>query len=181
MAHTCRGSGELICEELPAGMCALSVASSGKRCSLEAGDEPGLPQCKTSEISVHGIREHIETDECVAACGSDRNVTGISSDSLLDPIFTAKLCSKHCVNNCPNIVDLYSNLASAEGVLLSKLCKSLETSPRRAMSQLQSSGMAPSAPAGAGEGPISAAPAGPALSPTGSADAVTPAASPAPL
>ena len=67
-------------------------------------------------------------------------------------------------------------------MLLSKLCKSLETSPRRAMSQLQSSGIAPSTPAAVGEGPISAAPAAPisrtaapAPSPTGSADAVTPA------
>ncbi|XP_027063318.1 uncharacterized protein [Coffea arabica] len=137
-------AGELICDELPVGMCAFSISSSGKRCSLETSDEPGVFQCKTSEILVHKIREHIETDECITACGADRNVTGISSDFLFDPIFTAKLCSNRCLNNCPNMVDLYSNLALAEGKLLSKRCKAQEThgTPRRAMSEFQSSGIA---------------------------------------
>lgn len=38
----------------------------------------------------------------------DRKSLGISSDSLLDSHFTNKLCSPHCYDNCPNIVDLFS-------------------------------------------------------------------------
>ncbi|KAL3530833.1 hypothetical protein ACH5RR_010155 [Cinchona calisaya] len=134
--------GDLVCEEVPVGMCSFSISSTGKRCTLETGDQTGEFQCKTSEVFVNSIREHIESDECISACGVDRNVVGISSDFLLESQFTAKLCSKHCLNNCPNIVDLYSNLALAEGVLLPKLCKDQETNPRRAMSQISSSGVA---------------------------------------
>ncbi|KAL3518132.1 hypothetical protein ACH5RR_020721 [Cinchona calisaya] len=60
--------GELICDELPVGMCAFSIATSGKRCSLETGDQSGIFQCKTSEVYVHRIREYIESDECLTAC-----------------------------------------------------------------------------------------------------------------
>ena len=61
------------------------------------------------------MAEYIETDECVRACGVDRNSIGISSDSLLEPQFTAKLCAPACYQKCPNIVDLYFNLAAGEG------------------------------------------------------------------
>ncbi|XP_031120797.1 uncharacterized protein LOC116024033 [Ipomoea triloba] len=137
--------GDLVCEQLPVGICSFSIASSGNRCVLEtysSGDGSMKLQCKTSEVVV-GTREHIETDECIAACGVDRKSLGISSDFLLDHRFTAKLCSPQCYQNCPNIVDLYYNLASEEGVLLPDLCKALRTSSGRAMtSRFLSSGAA---------------------------------------
>lgn len=132
-------AGELVCEELPTDLCSFSVASSGKRCLLEkwtSADGAVELQCKTSEVVVEGMSSWIETEACIHACGVDKNSIGISSDSLLDPHFTAHLCSPPCFDNCPNILDLYFNLASAEGGFLPDLC----SDTRRAMSQLLSSG-----------------------------------------
>lgn len=73
-------------------------------------------QCSTSGVVVTNyMADWIETDECVSACGLDRNTVGISSDSLLERNFREKLCSTACYQGCPNIVDLYSNLSSGEG------------------------------------------------------------------
>lgn len=63
------------------------------------------------------MADYIETGACVRACGVDRNSVGISSDALLDPQFTAKICSPDCYQKCPNIVDLYFNLAAGEGII----------------------------------------------------------------
>ncbi|KAK4359194.1 hypothetical protein RND71_021423 [Anisodus tanguticus] len=98
--------------------------------------------CKTSEVIVGNMREHIESDECLDACGVDRNSVGISSDSLLEAQFTSKLCSPACYQKCPNIVDLYFNLAAGEGVYLPDLCNKQRTNPHRATIELQSSGAA---------------------------------------
>ncbi|KAE8099288.1 hypothetical protein FH972_017281 [Carpinus fangiana] len=136
---------ELVCEDLPKSVCAFSVASSGKRCLLEtlvAGDGSVKYQCRSSEVLVQKISEYIETDQCVQACGVDRNMIGISSDALLEPQVTAKLCSPACYNECANIIDLYFNLAAGEGVFLPNLCDSLRSNPHRAMSELLSSGNA---------------------------------------
>ncbi|KAJ7961323.1 PAR1 protein [Quillaja saponaria] len=144
--------GELICEELPKDVCAFSIASSGKRCLLETAknEEDGSVeyQCRTSEVVVERMADYIETDQCVKACGVDRNSVGISSDSLLEPQFTSKLCSPACYQKCPNIVDLYFNLAAGEGVFLPYLCEKQRTNPHRAMLVLLSSG-------GAAPGPVS--------------------------
>jgi hypothetical protein len=59
--------------------------------------------------------EWIESDECVRSCGLERISFGLSTDLLLDFQSTAMLCSPECVNNCPNIIDLYINLAAGEG------------------------------------------------------------------
>ncbi|GMP85654.1 hypothetical protein CsSME_00038725 [Camellia sinensis var. sinensis] len=110
--------GEVICEDLPTNVCSFSIASSGKRCLLEnyaTKDGKVEYQCRTSEVVVERMAEYIETDQCVSACGVDRSSVGISSDSLLEPQFTAKLCCPNCYQNCPNIVDLYFNLAAGEG------------------------------------------------------------------
>ncbi|CAK9133932.1 unnamed protein product [Ilex paraguariensis] len=110
--------GEIICEDLPTDVCSFSIASSGKRCLLEnyaTKDGKVAYQCRTSEVVVARMAEYIETDQCVSACGVDRNSVGISSDALLEPQFTTKLCSPSCYRNCPNIVDLYFNLAAGEG------------------------------------------------------------------
>ncbi|KAF7825592.1 putative PAR1 protein precursor [Senna tora] len=144
--------GELVCEDLPKDMCAFSIASSGKRCVLETTRvEDGRTeyQCRTSEVVVERMSQYIETDQCVKACGVDRQSVGISSDALLDSQFTSKLCSPSCYNNCPNIVDLYFNLAAGEGVFLPDLCEKQRISPHRAMIELMSSSGAALAPVSA--------------------------------
>ncbi|KAL7248449.1 hypothetical protein ACSBR2_003224 [Camellia fascicularis] len=138
--------GEIICEDLPVDVCSFSISSSGKRCVLENEEtKEGKVdyQCKTSEVVVERMSEYIETDECVSVCGVDRNNVGISSDALLESQFTAMLCSSDCYQNCPNIVDLYFNLAAGEGVFLPDLCERQRTNPHRAMFELSSSGAAP--------------------------------------
>ncbi|XP_048235794.1 uncharacterized protein LOC8273464 [Ricinus communis] len=138
--------GEIVCEDLPEDVCAFSIASSGKRCLLEtyANREGKVEyQCRTSEVVVERMADYIESDECVKACGVDRNSVGISSDALLEPQFTAKLCSPACYQKCSNIVDLYFNLAAGEGAFLPDLCDASRTNPHRSMIQLMSSGVAP--------------------------------------
>ncbi|KAM3287779.1 hypothetical protein P3S67_021209 [Capsicum chacoense] len=137
--------GDLVCEELPTNVCAFAISSSGKRCLLEksAGEYGNVEyQCKTSEVVVGEMKEHIETKECVNACGVDRNSIGISSDSLFEPRLAAKLCSPACYQHCANIVDLYFNLAAEEGVYLPDLCNQNRNNPHRAMIELSSNGAA---------------------------------------
>ncbi|KAL4355484.1 hypothetical protein GQ457_06G026170 [Hibiscus cannabinus] len=149
---------EIICEDLPTEVCAFSIATSGNRCLLETAVEKDGYQCRTSEVEVVSMANYIESDECVSACGVDRISTGISSDALLQPQFTTKLCAPACYQNCPNIVDLYFNLAAGEGVLLADLCEAQRSNPRRTMIELLSSGAAPGPVPGpfVGEGPASA-------------------------
>ncbi|KAK2641920.1 hypothetical protein Ddye_023683 [Dipteronia dyeriana] len=140
--------GGIICEQLPIELCSFSVSNSGKRCLLEnnfaASDGTTAYQCKTSEVFVNIMHDWIESDECISACGVDRKAVGISSDSLLQPQFTAKLCSNACYQSCPNIVDLYFNMALGEGVYLPSLCQEQRTNPRRVMTDIKSSGAAKS-------------------------------------
>ncbi|XP_008785460.2 uncharacterized protein LOC103704086 [Phoenix dactylifera] len=132
----------VICEDLPQDLCAFAISSSSKRCVLETIPRKGGPtkyQCQTSEVVVERMPGWIETDKCVRACGVDRNSVGISSDSLLEPQFTENLCSPACHQNCPNIIDLYFNLAAAEDVFLPDLCKARQgRNPRRSMLILRS-------------------------------------------
>lgn len=97
--------------------------------------------CRSSEIEADKVTNIIESDECIKACGVDRKSLGISSDALLESRFTQKLCSVKCLTQCPNVVDLFFNLAAGEGVYLPKLCESQEGQSRRAMSELRSSGI----------------------------------------
>ncbi|OIT06768.1 hypothetical protein A4A49_05887 [Nicotiana attenuata] len=148
--------GEIVCEDLSVGKCAYSVDSLGKRCTLETYESSeGTTgyQCKTSEVvvAINGIANWIESDECISACGANRDSVGISSDYLLESSFTFKLCSQQCYQKCPNIVDLYYNLALGEGVYLPAFCKGKKLNGRREMSQIQSSGAA-LAPASDGYG-----------------------------
>jgi len=125
---------------------ARGLTKPGKAPTVEPSDL--LYLCARSRVA-DNLANWIESDECISSCGVDRNTVGISSDSLMEPHFTAKLCSPACNLNCPNIVDLYNNLALAEGVVLADICKVQQSMPRRMMSQLMSSGYA--------AGPISAA------------------------
>ncbi|KAJ9139881.1 hypothetical protein P3X46_030574 [Hevea brasiliensis] len=137
--------GEIICEHLDQETCSYAISSTGKRCVLEkhvkrSGKESYT--CRTSEIEADRLRNWIETDQCIKACGLDRKSLGISSDSLLESRFTQQLCSPQCYDSCPNIVDLYFNLAAGEGVFLPKLCESAhEGNARRGlMADIRSSG-----------------------------------------
>lgn len=143
--------GEITCEHLDENTCAYAVSSTGKRCVLEkhvkrSGEEEYT--CRTSEIEADKINNCIETDQCVKACGLDRKSFGISSDSLLESRFTEMLCSPQCYNSCPNVVDLYFNLAAGEGVFLPKLCEAQGANARRGMAEIRSSGLVAPGPAG---------------------------------
>lgn len=134
--------GAVTCENLEKETCAFAVSSKGERCVLEkrvrrSGEE--VFTCRSSTIEADRIKDWIETDKCVEACGLSRESLGISSDSLLESCFTQKLCSPNCYESCPNIVDLYFNLAAGEGVFLPKLCEAQEASKRRGMSEIRGS------------------------------------------
>ncbi|GER32627.1 PAR1 protein [Striga asiatica] len=114
-------SMDILCEDLDEKSCAFSVSSFEKRCVLESRlrmSGTTAYTCGTSEIVADKIRNLVETDEYIRSCGVDRQALGISSDSLLDRRFTQSLCSRACYNNCPNIVDLYFNLAAGEDHLI---------------------------------------------------------------
>ncbi|THU44302.1 hypothetical protein C4D60_Mb02t05980 [Musa balbisiana] len=99
-----------------------AVSAAGTRCVLERnarGGRPGAYTCAASEIAAEGFSDWVETDECVAACALDRGTVGISSDALLDADFMRKLCSPDCYYGCPNVLDLYFNIAAAEGTMQS--------------------------------------------------------------
>ncbi|CAN4087752.1 unnamed protein product [Withania somnifera] len=141
--------GEIACENLNEDSCAFAISSTGKRCLLEkhllrSGEE--VYTCRTSEIEADKLKDWIEIDECIERCGVDRNTLGISSDALLESRFTSKLCSSACYKHCPNIIDLYFNLAAGEGVYLPKLCAEQKRNGRREMSEIRSSGFAAPAP-----------------------------------
>ncbi|KAL2334714.1 hypothetical protein Fmac_015927 [Flemingia macrophylla] len=152
--------GEIDCEYLSEDTCAFAVSHEGKRCVLEkrvkrSGEEAYT--CKTSEIEAEKQKNHVESEECIKACGLDRKSFGISSDSLLETRFTQNLCSPQCYQNCPNIVDLYFNLAAGEGikksninfgtgVFLPKLCEAQGADARRQMSEIKSSSIVAPSP-----------------------------------
>ncbi|KAL0927202.1 hypothetical protein M5K25_001365 [Dendrobium thyrsiflorum] len=149
--------GEITCEQLDSSTCAFAVSSSGLRCVLEkhaqgSGQEEDHT-CRSSSVVATRIAGWVETDECVAACGLDRETFGISSDLLLDGRFISRLCSPECYQSCPNVVDLYFNLAAGEGVFLPNLCA--VKAERREMAEINSFGQseeacAPEAPPFAG-------------------------------
>jgi hypothetical protein len=70
---------------------------------------------QSSIIMAEKQEEWIESDECVKACGLERMSVGLSTDLLMDSHFTEMLCSSECLNNCPNLIDLYISLAAGEG------------------------------------------------------------------
>ncbi|KAF5773773.1 hypothetical protein HanXRQr2_Chr13g0592441 [Helianthus annuus] len=143
--------GVIICEDLTKDNCSFAISSSGKRCVLEDfEDKKGKVefQCRTSEVMVEIMADYIESDECVRACGVNRNTTGISSDVLLDKKAIVTLCSPPCYQMCPNVIDLHSNLAVGEGVSLPDLCEQQRNHPDCAMIELLSSSFVADGPTG---------------------------------
>ncbi|KAJ8642871.1 hypothetical protein MRB53_004619 [Persea americana] len=141
--------GGITCEKLDKSTCAFAVSSTGNRCVLEKRVTRGGMEeytCGSSEIEAERLKDWIETDQCIESCGLDRNTLGISTDSLLDSRFLNKLCSPQCYQGCPNIADLYFNLAAGEGVFLPKLCEAQGSNPRREMAEIRSSGIVAPAP-----------------------------------
>ncbi|XP_011073214.1 uncharacterized protein LOC105158237 [Sesamum indicum] len=138
-----RTLADVICENLPTNLCSFAIASSGKRCVLENCKNAQEKKCKTSEVVVDKLSGYIETDQCVKACGVCRESVGISSDTFLSSEFTARLCSPACYHNCPNIIDLFFNLAAGEGVSLPALCKNQEEKHREMLAILSSGDVIP--------------------------------------
>lgn len=139
-------SAFLTCEELPAEVCAFSVSSTGNRCVLEKAlmlDGTLQFQCQSSVVVAEKLAEWIESEECINACGLERMAVGMSTDSLLEPEFSGKLCSSECRNNCPNIVDLYVNLAAGEGISLPRMCEYQKTRSRMLIAESLSSSSKP--------------------------------------
>ncbi|XP_058761755.1 uncharacterized protein LOC131635173 [Vicia villosa] len=117
--------GGIECENLSSETCSFAVSSSSKRCVLEKHgkrSEEEAYTCETSNIKADKLKDHIENDQCIKACNLDRKSLGISLDALLESRFIEKLCSPQCYKCCPNIVDLYFNLAASVGVFLPKFC-----------------------------------------------------------
>ncbi|KAL0299528.1 UNVERIFIED_CONTAM: hypothetical protein Sradi_6612600 [Sesamum radiatum] len=141
--------GTIECENLNKDSCAFAVSSTGRRCVLEkhvrrSGAEEYA--CSTLQIEADKLKNWIETDACIDACGLDRSALGISSDSLLESRFVSKLCSQQCYHGCPNVVDLYFNHAAGEGAYLPKLCVAHGAKARREMAEIKSSGYVAPAP-----------------------------------
>ena len=131
--------GGIVCEKLPAEICAFSVSSSGARCVLQKSMlKDGNPhyECQTSEIIVEiTINELTQTEECIKNCGVERMTVGMSAESLAESVFTEKLCSPRCYNKCPNIIDFYFNVAAGKGVYLPRLCEAHRSGDRRMISE----------------------------------------------
>ncbi|KAJ1690284.1 hypothetical protein LUZ63_014439 [Rhynchospora breviuscula] len=137
LAFSSAHPNQVICEHLKENECAFAVSSASRRCVLEKTEQDGY-QCKTSDVSVDKISNHIETYACLGACGLERKTVGISSDAFLESSSLEKICSPGCSNNCPNIVDLFTNLASGEGTSLSDLCEQ-SANPHRKAAEISSS------------------------------------------
>ncbi|PQM40866.1 uncharacterized protein Pyn_02382 [Prunus yedoensis var. nudiflora] len=113
--------GAITCEDLDQDTCAFAVSSSSKRCVLEkhvrrSGEEAYT--CRTSEIEADKLKDW----------------------TLFWSLASPKALLPQCYDTCPNIVDLYFNLAAGEGVFLPKLCEAQGANARRQMSEIRSSG-----------------------------------------
>eukprot|EP00250_Pteridium_aquilinum_P005349 c15457_g1_i3 orf=95-613(-) len=132
-------SGKMLCEDLPVDFCAFSVSTTGSRCVLEKRiltNGNVEYECQTSQVVADMFAEWMETDECIQSCGLDRMSVGISSDALVERGFAKALCSHDCQSNCPNVIDLFTNVAAGEGVALKQVCEVQAKATRREMGQV---------------------------------------------
>ncbi|OAE24158.1 hypothetical protein AXG93_2752s1730 [Marchantia polymorpha subsp. ruderalis] len=129
------------CELLPKEECAFAIGQRGFRCLLETSiglDGLIIHHCQTSDIEwttdaddlrreLRSIRSggHIESDECLEACGLDRLTVGISTDGLQTGAFKEKICSEDCRHNCPQVISLYNIIYAEEGEELGQVCEEL--------------------------------------------------------
>ncbi|KAK9120617.1 hypothetical protein Syun_018234 [Stephania yunnanensis] len=71
--------------------------------------------CRSSGVFVPNMFNWVETQKCIKACGVERHSIGMSYAELLwQPKFMKSLCCPSCYYECPNIVDLFFNLAVGE-------------------------------------------------------------------
>ncbi|XP_066364605.1 uncharacterized protein [Miscanthus floridulus] len=144
--------GQLVCEELPPDVCGFAVSSGGKRCVLELTPE-GAHRCQTSAVGgARGLAGWVETDACVSACGVDRAALGlpVASAEAEDRRSFRALCSLACRDGCPNVVDLYATVATAEDMSLPALCEATAGN-RRMMTGMAPLGVPVAAPVAAPE------------------------------
>ncbi|KAL3536468.1 hypothetical protein ACH5RR_004929 [Cinchona calisaya] len=119
-------------------------------------------QCRTSEVVV-GMAENIETDECLSACGVDRNAVGISSDAFFESLFAAKFSVPLVTRTALTLLTFTSiwllekidevlnrwidsmkpHSLMSRGVYLPALCEKQRSNPHRAMIEHWSNGAAP--------------------------------------
>nr|XP_011468451.1 PREDICTED: uncharacterized protein LOC105352623 [Fragaria vesca subsp. vesca] len=119
------------------GRCSLRTEKQGQ---VRAGVANNWEKhCRTSQVVVEKLAGYIDTDKCVKACGVDRDAVGISSDAFLEPHFLKNMCTANCYEKCPNLVELYFNLAAGEGVFLPYLCERQRSEPHRDMRESSSS------------------------------------------
>ncbi|MCO5581579.1 hypothetical protein L7F22_035467 [Adiantum nelumboides] len=126
LALPCCSHAQVVCEELGIYECAFAVASTGARCILETKISLEVCiqfECTTSSVLASPFANWIETAECLLFCGLERLTIGISTDFIGDLGLQKMICSSMCQKNCPNIVDVFSNLAIGEGLNLENICK----------------------------------------------------------
>ncbi|KAL0344496.1 UNVERIFIED_CONTAM: hypothetical protein Sradi_4280900 [Sesamum radiatum] len=132
-------TAEVVCEDLPQNLCTFAIAAS--RCVLEnyKSEEGSVDYtCKTSEVVVERLAGYIETDECVNACGVDRN-------SFFFLVIAFYYSSTEYALLAPADWNLYFYNKMQE--YFCQHCEKHKTSPHRAMLELlSSSGGAAAAP-----------------------------------
>ncbi|KAK9144371.1 hypothetical protein Sjap_004274 [Stephania japonica] len=126
------GKRGISCENLPADYCAFAISSEGMRCVLGKyyaydyveGRRVTKFVCRSSGVFVPNMLNWVETHKCIKACGVERHSIGMTYSELLwQPKFMKRLCCHSCYYECPNIVDLFFNLALGEGQYLPRLCR----------------------------------------------------------
>jgi hypothetical protein len=103
----------VVCEQLLTELCAFAVSSASRRCVLENTQRHGRPteyQCRTSGVA--GWWRPTPACARAASTAHRRHLLRLAPRPARR---RRALCSPACFQGCPNIVDLYSNLAAAEG------------------------------------------------------------------
>lgn len=89
--------------------CLISLQTS----NIEWGSDLG--ETRRELRSVKYSAGHVESDQCLDACGLKRLTVGISTDGLQTGAFKEKICSDECQHNCPEVINLYNVIYAEEG------------------------------------------------------------------
>ena len=74
-----------------------------------------LISLQTSKIVTDSFHSWIEDNKCIQACGLNRMSVGLSSDFLGEHELQRSICGNSCLEECLNVVEIFTNLASGEG------------------------------------------------------------------